>query len=66
MLELNSPKFWCAFGGDIVHFGKLDIGQTLTTGQPFLESFVSESELIAKVDSLKYAGYYSEHLDLIK
>ena len=53
--------YWCAWGGDIVHFGKLELGQRATTGQPNLESFDTEVELEAKVDSLKYSGYYKEH-----
>ena len=46
-------KYWCAWGGDIVHFGKLESGQRVTTGQPNLESYETEAELETKVDSLK-------------
>ena len=60
MLELTEPKYWCAFGGDVVHFGKLESGQIVTTGQPNLESFNTEAELETKVDSLKTPGYYQE------
>ena len=52
--------YWCAWGGDIVCFGKLESGQKITTGQPNLENYETESELEAKVDSLKQSGYYRE------
>lgn len=52
--------YWCAWGGDVVHFGKLESGQKVTTGQPNLENFDTEAELETKVDSLKTSGYYQE------
>ena len=52
--------YWCAWGGDVVHFGKLESGQKVTTGQPNLETFDTEAELETKVDSLKTSGYYQE------
>ena len=51
--------YWCAWGGSTVHFGKLDLGQKVTTGQPNLETYATEDELEAKVDSLKTSGYYN-------
>ena len=53
--------YWCAWGGDIVHFGKLESGQRVTSGQPNLENYETEAELEAKVDSLKSEDYYKEH-----
>ena len=53
--------YWCAWGGDVVHFGKLESGQKVTTGQPNFENYATESELEAKVDSLKSEDYYKEH-----
>ena len=53
--------YWCAWGGDVVHFGKLENGQQVTTGQPNLENYATEEELEAKVDSLKTSGYYQEN-----
>ena len=53
--------YWCAWGGDVVHFGKLESGQRVTTGQPNLENYATEEELEAKVDSLKSEDYYKEH-----
>tara|TARA_R100001530_G_scaffold39768_1_gene30645 strand:+ start:375 stop:617 length:243 start_codon:yes stop_codon:yes gene_type:complete len=53
--------YWCAWGGDIVHFGKLESGQRVTSGQPNIESYETEAELEAKVDSLKSEDYYKEH-----
>ena len=53
--------YWCAWGGDVVHFGKLESGQKVTTGQPNLENYATEEELEAKVDSLKSEDYYKEH-----
>ena len=52
--------YWCAWswGGYVVHFGKLESGQRVTTGQPNLASYATEDELEAKVDSLKTSGYY--------
>ena len=50
--------YWCELGGDIVHFGKLESGQRVTTGQPNIENYATETELEAKVDSLKGSGYY--------
>ena len=54
-------KYWCAWGGDVCHFGKLESGQRVTSGQPNLENFETEAELEAKVDSLKGSGYYQEN-----
>ena len=57
----NTDKYyWCAWGGDIVHFGKLESGQKVTTGQPNFANYATESELEAKVDGLKHSGYYRE------
>jgi len=53
--------YWCAWGGDIVHFGEIASGQRVTTGQPNLENYATEAELEAKVDSLKSEDYYKEH-----
>ena len=53
--------YWCAWGGDVVHFGKLESGQKVTTGQPNFENYETEAELEAKVDSLKSEDYYKEH-----
>ena len=58
-------KYWCAWGGDIVHFGEIASGQRVTSGQPNLEKFATEAELEAKVDSLKYSGYYKEQTENI-
>ena len=57
--------YWCAWGGDIVHFGKLESGQRVGSGQPNLANYATESELEAKVDSLKYSGYYKEQTENI-
>ena len=53
--------YWCAWGGDIVHFGEIALGQRVSTGQPNLENYATEAELEAKVDSLKSEDYYKEH-----
>ena len=53
--------YWCAWGGDIVHFGKLESGQRVSTGRPNLENYATEAELEAKVDSLKSEDYYKEN-----
>ena len=53
--------YWCAWGGDVVHFGKLENNQQVKTGQPNLENYATEGELEAKVDSLKSEDYYKEH-----
>jgi len=50
--------YWCAWGDDVCHFGLLRDGQKVTTGQPNFESYATEAELEAKVDSLKGSGYY--------
>ena len=34
----TNKYYWCAWGGDVVHFGKLESGQRVTTGQPNLEN----------------------------
>ena len=58
----NTDKYyWCAWGGDIVHFGKLESGKRVTSGQTNLEKYETEAELEAKVDSLKSEDYYKEH-----
>ena len=53
--------YWCAYEGDVVHFGKLEDGQVITTGLANLENYETESELETKVDSLKTSGYYQEN-----
>ena len=50
--------YWCAWGGDVVHFGELSSGQRVTSGQANLENYKTEAELEAKGDSLKGSGYY--------
>ena len=58
----NTDKYyWCAYEGDVVHFGQLINGQKVTTGQSNLENYATEEELEAKVDSLKTSGYYQEN-----
>ena len=62
---IDSDKYyWCAWGGDVCHFGKLESGQKVTTGQPNLANYAKEAELEAKVDSLKGSGYYQEQKEL--
>ena len=62
LVYANIDKYyWCAWGGDIVHFGKLESGQRVTTGQSNLVNYATEAELEAKVDSLKSEDYYKEH-----
>ena len=56
-----SKYYWCAWGGDVCHFGKLESGQKVSTGQPNLENYATEAELETKVDSLKSEDYYKEH-----
>ena len=62
MIELKyndtDKYYWCAWGGDVVHFGELSSGQRVTSGQANLENYKTEAELEAKVDSLKGSGYY--------
>ncbi len=53
--------YWCAYEGDIVHFGKLENAQQVKTGLANLENYATEEELEAKVDSLKSKDYYKEH-----
>ena len=53
--------YWCAWGGDVCHFGKLESGQRVGTGQPNLANYATEAELEVKVDSLKSEEYYKEH-----
>ena len=59
--------YWCAWGRKIpvvgkmtAHFGKLEPGQRVTTGQKNLETYETEAELKAKVDSLMGSGYYEK------
>ena len=65
MIEIkykNTDKYyWCAWGGDVCHFGELNDGQVVTTGQPNLENYSTETELSIKVDDLKGANYYYVH-----
>ena len=53
--------YWCAYEGDVVHFGKLENGQRVSTGLANLENYATEEELESKVDSLKTSGYYQEN-----
>ena len=67
MIELKykdtDKYYWCAWGDNVVHFGKLESGLRVTTGQPNFKNYSTETELEAKVDSLKYSGYYQEYND---
>ena len=61
LIYANTDKYyWCAWGGDVCHFGKLESGQRVASGQPNFENFTTEAELEAKVESLKGSGYYQE------
>ena len=53
--------YWCAYEGGVVHFGKLENGQRVSTGLANLENYATEKELEAKVDSLKTSGYYQQN-----
>lgn len=57
--------YWCAWGGDIVHFGEIASGQRVTSGQPNFANYATEAELETKVDSLKHSGYYKEQTENI-
>jgi hypothetical protein len=58
----NTDKYyWCAWGDNITHFGQLQENQKVTTGLENFESYKTESELKAKVDSLEGAGYYDNN-----
>ena len=35
----DAPLYWIAHGAEAVHFGKLEAGVQLSTGQPDLETF---------------------------
>ena len=55
----NTDKYyWCAWGGDVCHFGKLEADQQVSTSQPNFESYDTEAELSIKVDSLKGDNHY--------
>jgi hypothetical protein len=57
----TDKHFWCAWGGDVCHFGKLEADQVVTSGQTNLENYKTEAELSIKVDELKGANYYYVH-----
>ena len=59
----TNKYYWCAWGDSVVHFGKLESGQKVSSGQPNLENYSTEAELETKVDSLKYSGYYKEQTE---
>jgi hypothetical protein len=48
---------------DVVHYGFVDLNQTMTTGQPFLDEFTTEEDMILKVDELKGDGWYASQND---
>ena len=52
--------YWCAWGDSACHWGKLEEGHRVSSGQPNLENYETEAELEAKVDSLKGSGYYAD------
>ena len=35
----TNKYYWCAWGGDVCHFGKLESGQRVGSGQPNLENY---------------------------
>ena len=46
----------------IHHFGLLEVGRCLATGQPVLEQFTSEEEMEQRLDELKGEnGWYAAH-----
>jgi hypothetical protein len=66
----TSDHWWCTWASiiplEVVHFGKLESGQRVTSGQANFANYSTEAELETKVDSLKYAGYYLEQRDIDK
>ena len=47
-----SKKYWIAHNdSDVVHYGELDIGNVVSTGQSNLESFDTEQSWIDRLDN---------------
>ena len=40
----TQTKWWIAYAGDIVHYGKVEVGQKVSTGQSELISFDNEED----------------------
>ena len=54
--------YWCAYGNDdAMHFGLLEDGQRVSTGQPTLENYATEAALSLRVDELAGEHYYYVH-----
>ena len=67
--EINNPKetrhYLAHDGKDVFHYGILEPGQYLITGQPFFEDVVTEEEWIAKAEVLGIISAKEEDIALI-
>lgn len=57
--------YWLAYSNDLslFHYGELEVGRVLTTGQPILEEFTIEQEWIDRIVELKGQDFYDEFVD---
>lgn len=64
-IEKHDADVWfIAYNQDegIHHFGLLEVGRCLATGQPVLEQFATEGEMEQRLDELKEEnGWYASH-----
>lgn len=61
LVNTTTGSLWwkaCNKGHSICHFGVLDPGQGVSTGQQYLSSYSSEDALRQAVDHHKGEGYY--------
>ena len=59
----KATQYWCAYSCDyskVYRIGVVEVGQELTTGQPYLLYADTEAELEARVDAIMGEGYYQK------
>jgi hypothetical protein len=71
MITINdhtSTKYVVAHNGaDVFHIVKLEVGQELSSGQPYVEAFDTEEELSLKLADLSgNPNYYAEYLESLE
>lgn len=71
MITINdhtSTKYVVAHNGvDVFHIVKLEVGQELSSGQPYVDAFDTEEELSSKLADLSgNSNYYAEYLESLE
>ncbi len=67
--EINNPKeprhYLAHNGEDVFHYGILEPGQCLITGQPFLEDYATPEEWMTKAEEVGLVTTKAEYVDQV-